>query len=237
MALKTYKKDFGYSYAYGVSATLELLRSRPQDVLTVHIHAKSTANKGIEEIRALALQNGVELNEASAAIDRLTDTENTYAVGVFRKFENPLDATKNHVVLAQIQDKGNLGTIIRSALAFGITDIAIIKPAVDIFDPKVVRASMGAIFGMRFAYFSTFADYQKTFVRNYYPFILDDSATSLLDTRFEAPYSLVFGSESEGLNSTYKKIGEAIQIPQSESVDSLNLSIAVGVALFVASQQ
>jgi TrmH family RNA methyltransferase len=235
MALKPYKKDFGYSYAYGVSATLELLRQRPQDALTVHLHTKGTKNKGIDEIRSRATTQGVELIESSGSIDRLTNTENTYAVGVFRKFETTLAAFQNHIVLVNPQDKGNLGTILRSMVAFGKEDLAIIKPAVDIFDPKVVRASMGAIFTIRFSYFSTFKDYRENYTRSYYPFITD-ADTKLGDVSFAPPYSLVFGSESEGLNSTFRSIGTSVSIPQSDKVDSLNLSIAVGLALFEASK-
>lgn len=50
----------------------------------------------------------------------------------------------NHVVLVNPSNAGNLGTIIRSCIGFGVEDIAIILPAVDLFDPKTIRASMGA---------------------------------------------------------------------------------------------
>lgn len=236
MALKPYKKDFGYSYAYGVTATLEMLRQRPQDALTLHLHTKGTQNKGVEQLRSLAIQHGVELIESNSGIDRLTNTENTYAVGVFRKFEAPLVASANHLVLVNPQDKGNLGTILRTMLGFSLHDIAIIKPAVDIFDPKVVRASMGALFSIRFSYFSTFQHYQQAYPRNYYPF-MTHALTNVKDAEFIPPYSLVFGSESEGLAHSYTKIGHPLRIPQSETIDSLNLSISVGIALYQASQK
>jgi TrmH family RNA methyltransferase len=155
---------------------------------------------------------------------------------VFRKYQCSLEKETNHVVLDGIQDKGNLGTILRSMVGFGFADLAIIKPAVDIFDPKVIKASMGALFSLRFSYFSTFSDYQKAFPRKYYPF-MTDAAISLEQVAFEQPYSLIFGSESEGLNSTYKGIGQTVKIPQSDKIDSLNLSISVGVGLFTASLQ
>ena len=59
---------------------------------------------------------------------------------------------------------GNLGTILRSCLGFGMKDIAIIKPGVDIFDPKVVRASMGSIFSLNISYFNSFEDYKNALV-------------------------------------------------------------------------
>ena len=48
---------------------------------------------------------------------------------------------------------GNLGTIMRTMVGFGMEDLAIIRPGVDAYDPKVIRASMGSIFHLRFAYF------------------------------------------------------------------------------------
>ncbi len=79
---------------------------------------------------------------------------------------------KNHIVLVNPSNSGNLGTIIRSMVGFGIYDLAIIKPAVDIFDLKTIRASMGAIFNIRFSYFDSFSDYSKEYKNNYYPFML-----------------------------------------------------------------
>ena len=55
----------------------------------------------------------------------------------------------NHVVLVNPGDMGNMGTIIRTMLGFNYSNLAIIKPGVDVFDPRVIRASMGALFNTR----------------------------------------------------------------------------------------
>lgn len=233
--LKPYKKDFSHSYSFGVFPTIELLHHKPQSVISVLLHSKGERNEGIEKLKALCQKNNIKLEINDGLIEKLAGNEKTYAIGVFKKFESRLEQDKNHLVLDGIRDMGNLGTILRTALGFGICDVAIIKPAADIFDPKVVRSSMGALFQVNFIYFATFAEYQKQFSRNYYPF-MTNGEKKLKDAQFLKPFSLIFGSESQGLSESFKKIGTSVSIEQTEKVDSLNLSIAVGIGLYESSK-
>ena len=107
-------------------------------------------------MRRNAKKANVKVVENDRCIEKIRDKDNCIVVGVFRKYDCSLDYQKNHVVLVNPGDMGNLGTIIRSCVGFGITNLAVIEPAVDIFHPKVVRASMGAIFKMKFEYFFVF---------------------------------------------------------------------------------
>ena len=135
-------------------------------------------------------------------------------------------------------DKGNLGTILRTATAFGIENIAIISPAADIYDPKVVRASMGALFHVNFCYYSSFEDYQKELgkeSRNMVPFMLDGEPINTVASKIKAsglPISLIYGNESSGLPAEFLKIGTPARIMHSDNVDSLNLPLAVGIGLY-----
>lgn len=235
-SIKKYLKDFGYSYSFGVFPTLELLQHRPQEVLKVVISPKGYKNKGIEELQQLCHKLRIQIEKSEGIVEKISGSENTYAMGIFKKFESPLDKNTNHVVLVAPSDMGNLGTIIRTMLGFGYKDIAIIKPAADIFDPRTIRASMGSVFRIRFQYFSTFKDYEKQFPEQHlYPF-MTDAHKSLEEVEFQSPFSLVFGSESSGLSSEYRQIGTTVAIPQTKLIDSLNLSIAVGVSLYEASK-
>lgn len=228
--LKPYNKKLDISYSIGVSPTIELLEQRPKDVIRVILSPKGTQNKGITKILDICNKRNIPFESDQRSTERLSGSENTYAIGAFRKYESKLNQDKNHIVLVNPSDMGNLGTICRTMLAFDITNLAIIKPGVDIFDPKVIRSSMGSIFGINFEYFSSFEEYQSKFKHNVYSFMSDGN--TLLDKAvFTNPYSLVFGNEGEGLDQKYKELGESIKIPQSTKVDSFNLSIAVGIAL------
>ncbi len=70
-----------------------------------------------------------------------------------------LEREKNHIVLVEPRNMGNAGTIIRTMLGFGYKNLALIEPAVDVFDPKVVRSTMGALFRINFEYFQTWEEY------------------------------------------------------------------------------
>lgn len=231
MKIKPYKKESEYSYTLGVFATLELLTYKPDEVTEVYLHSKGDKNEGIKKIHQLCSVNKISVLEDNDLIEKLSKSENTYALGVFKKFESPITSLENHVVLDKVSDAGNLGTIIRTMVGFGINNLAIIRPAVDVFDPKVIRASQGAIFQMNVSYFNSFEDYQKISNNSIYPFVLQGEVT-LETATFTKPYALVFGNEGSGLSKEFDSIGTTVTISQSKQIDSLNLAISVGIALY-----
>ena len=232
--LKRYKKEYSHSYSLGVFPTIELLENHPNHTLSVILHTKGQRNEGVEKIRFLCKAKDIPILEDDKAIQRIDQKGNTYAVGVFEKFHQSLSHVRNHVVLVNPSGMGNLGTIMRAMLGFGKSDLAIIEPAADYFDPKVIRASMGAIFQLRVATFGQFADYWGTYSSHtLYP-MMTDGEISLDEVRFQPPYAVVFGNESSGLCQEYHQFGTSIRIPQSKIVDSLNIALSVGITLYQA---
>jgi TrmH family RNA methyltransferase len=164
----------------------------------------------------------------------LSQKENCYVIGEFRKFPAALDRGKSHIVLVSPSNAGNMGTIMRSALGFSLNQMAIIRPAVDAFDPKVIRASMGAIFSTEFQYFDSFEEYRSRFGdRELYPFMLQ-AKIKLHEIKPSGVYSLIFGNEATGLPEEFLKIGTSVIIPHSDRIDSLNLPIAASIAMYAA---
>lgn len=229
--LKRYQKNFTHSYAFGVFPTLELLEHRIDNCLGVVVHPKGEKNNGVAKIKTICQKNSIHFEFQEKSFPRLGARENDYAVGVFQKMEPGLDATANHVILVNPSSMGNLGTIIRTMLGFGFQDLAIITPATDIFNPDVVRASMGALFRLQFEIFSSFDDYRKKYLRNFYP-LMTDGQIPLPEVSFKKPFGLVFGPENAGLPTEFHSFGTSVNIPQSKAVDSLNLAISVAVTLY-----
>lgn len=127
---------------------------------------------------------------------------------------------------------GNMGTIIRTMLGFNYTNLAIIRPGVDVFDPRVIRASMGALFNINFEYFNSFDEYLTKYPeREVYPLMLKGAKNIHQITAANNKHSLVFGNESSGLPDDYLKYGQSVFIPHSDKIDSLNLSMALGITL------
>lgn len=230
--LKPYKKDCDYSYTLGAFPTMELIKTRPEIVRRVYISSKYD---GSLDFKKVCKDNGIEIIESDKTLNRISSKENCYVAGVFDKFDNILDGKKPHVLLVNVSDMGNLGTIIRTLVGFGIYDLGIVAPAADIYNPKVVRASMGAVFKIRFHVYSSYEEYEKLYPEHEkFPFMLDgDSTLSINDSPSSKLFTLIYGNEASGLPSEYKNVGQSIYIPQSDDVDSLNLPISVGVGSFI----
>ncbi len=232
--LKRYRKDYAHSYSFGVFPTLELLRFQTPQVLRVLASSRGLKNEGMLKIEATCRQHGIPFEVNDKLVDRLAPAENVYTIGVFWKYRQPLQQSAQHVVLVNPADMGNMGTIIRTMVGFDVPNLAIIRPGVDIFDPKVVRASMGAIFQLAFEYYDSFDLYRQAFQSHkLYPLMTNGRAT-LKEVRFERPFTLVFGNESSGLPDEFLEIGTSVRIPHSDRIDSLNLPVAVGIALYEA---
>ncbi|MBN2503919.1 MAG: TrmH family RNA methyltransferase [Bacilli bacterium] len=198
----------------------------------VYFHSEMNRNETWQWMETKCNELSVQFIENDKVFNRLSEKENCYAIGVFVKYENDLAPNNNHLVLVNPSNSGNMGTIIRTMLGFGCSDLAIIRPGGDVFDPKTIRASMGAVFNIRFSYFDDFSEYLDFSVKHHvYPFMLQ-AKTSLTDIVPKTPYSLVFGNEATGLETEYLSHGTPLIIKHLSDIDSLNLPIAVGIALY-----
>lgn len=235
--IKKYQKKYTYSYAFGTYPTIDLIKYQKQHLIKVLLKSKSDDSEGVKEVLDLCKRDNIPTEIADKAIDKIAVKENTYAVGVFEKYELELNPKGNHLVLVEPRNMGNLGTIIRTMLGFDFTDLAIIRPATDIFDPMVVRSTMGAVFHINFEYFDTIQEYLKKYGnRSIYTFMLD-GAEDIRKVEFEEPFTMIQGNESKGLPGEYKHLGKSIYIPNSKNVDSLNLSVATAIGLWEARRQ
>ena len=113
-------------------------------------------------------------------------------------------------------------------------NVAFVRPCVDVFDPHVLRASMGAFFGLNIRTYECFEDYLADYPgRVLYPFMLDGARTlEEVAAEAAAPFSLVFGNEQTGLPSGFARLGQSVFIPQSDAIDSLNLAVAVSIGAY-----
>ena len=232
--MKKYQKEDLVSYTLGAFPSIELIKNRPQDVVVVY---QSSRYEHAHELTQLCNQHHVSLEINDKAIEKLSDKDNVFVIAVFRKFASPL-SEGHHVVLVQPENMGNFGTIVRTVAGFGLKDIAVILPAIDVFDPKAVRASMGSLFHMNIQTFPSFEAYRQAFPKHaLYPLMLQ-SATYLDEMSFpKVPSALVFGPEGNGLTDDFASLGTSVKIRQDASVDSFNLPIAVAVAVFEFTRQ
>ena len=232
-SLKPYSQELEYSYAPGLFPSLELMRVQPERALRL-LTSEKAHGEGVEKLRAICREHNVREEVADKALRRISGKDNCFAAMVFSKWQAELRPELPHVVLHHPMDEGNLGTIQRTLLGLGLKDIAVIRPAADVFEPHVVRATMGAVFSLRVKQYDSFEEYRREYPDHaLYPFMLDSSM--LLEDAVrqrKAPYALIFGNEGSGLPSEFSKLGQAVRIPHSGEIDSLNLSIAVGIGAY-----
>ena len=231
---KRYNDKAEYSYCFGPFPTFELIENRPQEAIEVLYHSQ-TSDAIRNKLQSICQRQGIPCEQNDKVIQRIRDKENCLVVGVFKKHESVLAMDRPHVVLVNPSDMGNLGTIVRTAVGFGLPDLAIIRPGAAICHPKTVRASMGSLFRLNFQYFDSFAEYKSAYGegRNMYPFMLKGSVgLDQLQRNKGELYSLVFGNEATGLPDEFLQEGQSVRIRHTDNIDSLNLSLAAGIAIY-----
>ena len=237
-SLEPYSRDLPYSYALGLFPASELMKKRPELARRLLISSRAENSEGLAALRALCDQYRVREEIADKALSRVSGKENCFAAVVFDKFQGELTGG-NHLVLHHPGDKGNLGTMLRTALGFGFLDVAVIRPAADAFDPHVVRASMGGIFGLNLRYYDDFSEYAAQFPDHMrYPFMLDASVPLEEGAvQKKEPFALIMGNEGSGLPPEFARIGQPVRIPHSDAIDSLNLSVAAAIGMYAFSRR
>lgn len=237
MLYKKYNTDSNYSYTFGAFPTFELLTNQSDKAKEIILHEKLTPSPDTEKILKLAKDKNIKISTNGSMIEKLSGKGNIYIMGVFEKYSMKCNHNTNQVLLVNPSDMGNLGTIIRTMIGFGYNNLSIIKPCIDIFDPKVIRASMGAIFSINIELFNSIEDYKNINKNHPYPFMLNGTTTLQKLTNKENPHTLIFGNEASGLPDEYITYGTPILIDHSKNIDSLNLSMSVGIALYEFSKE
>ena len=231
--IQKYSKDLDYSYTEGFFPTFEMIKFKKDAFRMVYVATDAVDSDGYQKLKSLVSADKIVVSDK--AFNKIASKENAHVIGVFEKFESVLDAKENHLVMVNPSDMGNLGNAMRSLLAFGYHDLALITPCADKFNPKVVRASMGALFKIRIEEFSSFDEYISKYPREFYPFVLDTSKP-LHEVTFKKPCSLVFGNEATGLPPEIHNHNN-VRIEQSDEVDSLNLTTSIAIGLYELKMQ
>ena len=150
------------------------------------------------------------------------------------KFKREKELGNKLLILDDIQDPGNLGTIIRSAVAFEIDTIIVSKETVDLYNPKVLRATQGMIFNM------------NIITRDLVPFIteLNENNYKVYSTNVvngkevktlekDDKYAIIMGSEGRGVKEELESMSDAnIYIKMNPLCESLNVGVATSIILY-----
>ena len=148
--------------------------------------------------------------------------------------ENPLI-----LVMEAIEKPGNIGAVLRTCDAAKIDAVIIANPKTDLYNPNIVRSSVGCLFTNQIATGSTeeVIDYLMQKNINFYSATLQNS-TSYDTQNYTLPTALVVGTEATGLSELWrKKATQNIIIPMQGEIDSMNVSVAAAILIFEAKRQ
>lgn len=158
-----------------------------------------------------------------------------YQLEMLLKQKDPLLA-----VLEDLQDPGNLGTIIRTGEGAGITGVIMSAKTVDIFNPKVIRATMGSIYRVPFVYAE---DMEQTLTEmvnaGIHTYAAHLKGQQFYDSfSYKEPTAFLIGNEGNGLRESTAEMAEHyLKIPMEGKVESLNAAIAAALLLYEAHRQ
>lgn len=144
------------------------------------------------------------------------------------------------IILEEINDPGNLGTIIRTADAAGADGVIISKGSADIYNPKVIRASAGSVFNIPFVCDIDLNEFipllKEKQIKTYAAHLKGEKYPYDMD--FKKGVALLIGNEARGLSDeTAEKAGTLVKLPIQGRAESLNASIAGGILIYEAVRQ
>jgi len=151
------------------------------------------------------------------------------------------DKTGLYVFLDEIRDPGNMGTIIRTADAAGFSGVIVTKGCADVYNPKVIRSTMGSVFHLP-VYFCT-GEPSEAFshLKNLGIRILASSlegGASIFETDMTGGTAIVIGNEAFGISLSSRAAADGLVfIPMEGNAESLNASVAAGIMMFEAVRQ
>jgi TrmH family RNA methyltransferase len=233
---KKYRDEEGLFIAEGPKLIKELLQNK-----NVGLKWLFALNEWIEENEKLL--EGIDvfaINESE--LERISQLKTpNQVIAVIRKFDTREPETKEKVslVLDTIQDPGNLGTIIRIADWFGVTQIICSHDCADVYNPKVIQATMGSIARVNIFYTDLFKWLKQQNQIRIYATVLEGKDVTKMSTMKEG--LIIIGNESKGIHEELIQLAnEKITIPPkarlNDSVgqgktDSLNAAVATGIVL------
>ena len=170
-------------------------------------------------------------------------TEGIIGVGVARDLDLSqlqLDSSKPLILVAEAPEKpGNIGALLRTADAANVDAVLIANPKTDMYNPNIIRSSVGCVFTNRVATGTTseiIAFLQKNNIAIYGAALQASVPYHCMD--FNSPTAIVVGTEATGLSEEWlENTSRNIIIPMQGEIDSMNVSVAAGILIFEAKRQ
>ena len=167
--------------------------------------------------------------------DRVSDTVTPAGIAAVVKIPKSTDISdindEKIIVLDHVADAGNVGAVLRTAVAAGYKT-AVLLGSADPYSPKAVRASMSAIFKINLCFSNNNAFLCSKNIVNYDIMVLDMAGENIFSHVPQRKYALVVGNEAHGVSDEIKAVGRKLSIPMT-AMESLNAAVSAGVAMYL----
>ena len=171
-------------------------------------------------------------------INSISELNNTKVIGVCSKISSELDLNKNILILDGVQDPGNLGTIIRSCVAFNINNLVLSNECVDLYNSKVIRSTQGMIFNINIIR-DDLKNTIKLLKNNNYTIYGTNviNGIDVKDVKNTEKYAIILGNEGNGISDDVNAlVDKNIYIKMNENCESLNVAVSGSIILYELSK-
>ena len=236
LANKKYRREEGKFFVENFVIIRDAIKGgyRFEQLFVTKVFISKNQNKW-NDLLALVSEDQVCVmdEKLNASFSQLDTPSGITAVYPMRK--TPLDETSSVIYLNGINDPGNLGTLMRTALAFGISNVVVDAGCVDIYNAKAISASREAIFKM-----NVHADRDGEWIRSCgkdLTIVVADARGGMdladFDIQGLKRFCLILGSEAHGVSDPIlERANEKVYIPISDKIESLNVSAAAAILLY-----
>ena len=185
----------------------------------------------------LDLPNERKVYVPQVILDKISDVENPpYVMGLCRKKEESDNLGSRILMLDGVQDPGNLGTILRSSKAFNVDTVVLGLDTVDLYNPKVIRATQGMLFHMNVVRRDLVDEINKLKSEEipiYVTRVEYGEDIRYLKSKDKRKFALVMGNEGKGVREEIKDLADKyIYIEMNDMVESLNVGVATSILLY-----
>lgn len=174
------------------------------------------------------------LHVSDEVMKKITDLSSPPSCAALFKIPKPHNLNNLRKILAcdRIADPGNLGTLLRTALALGWEGIYLLNHSVDLFNDKVIRASRGGAFLLPFA-LGTYDDFSLYIKKNHLTlYVADLEGEDVKSVKREERVALLLGTEGAGQSDRGRALGKKVTIPMEKEMESLNVAVAGSLLMY-----
>jgi len=235
------RNEAGLFVVEGIRMVSELPKDRTERLYVSESFLKSGENEQL--LREYPRYETV----TDSVFSSMSDTQTPQGVlALVRQYDYSLfdilkaEGAAHIMVLENLQDPGNLGTIIRAGEGAGITGVIMSRDTVDIYNPKVIRSTMGSVFRVPFLYTDSILDMAESLknegIRLFAAHL--DGRNNYEEEDYTGNTGFLIGNEGNGLTDALSKLADTwVKIPMAGRVESLNAAVAASILMFETARQ